>query len=313
MPASRSTSRLAGVAIMGATGTGKSDLAIELAERFGGHIISMDSRQIYRGFDIGTAKVSSEDRARVVHHLVDVLDPTERYSAGLHCERAKTLAGSINARGDVAWLVGGTGFYFRALYEGLIDVPARPDALARVRPELEARDTEDLYDELVEVDAVRAGEVSPNDRVRILRALEIYRTTGVPPSAHSARQPEPAPWDGPRFVLTMPREALRDHIAGRTRQLYAAGWVEEVRGLLADGVPPDAPAMNSLGYRVIAEAIRAGKDPAATVDAVITQTRQYAKRQETFFRGIPEAQWVDVTAPGWRNGVVTAVRQWRGL
>jgi tRNA dimethylallyltransferase len=308
-----SSDALRGVAIMGATGTGKSALAIRLAETFGGEIVGMDSRQVYRRLSIGTAKVGPEDLRRLPHHLIDILDPEEPHSAGRHCELVRAVAREAAERGTFVWLVGGTGFYFRALYEGLIDTGASADDMARVRKELKRRSTDSLYEELVEVDANRARELSRNDRTRIARALEIYLTTGTPPSEHAARQAPPPAWDGPRFVLTLPREELRRRIADRTRRMFAAGWVDEVEALLASGVLREAPAMNSLGYGVIADAIGRGEDPLAIVDEVITQTQQYAKRQETFFRGIGEVRWIDTSEEGAENTVGAVVSAWLGL
>jgi tRNA dimethylallyltransferase len=302
---------LRGVAIMGATGVGKSELAIALADEFQGEIISMDSRQVYRGLDIGTAKVGEKERRHTPHHLIDFLEPVQTHSAGRHCELVKTTARDILSRGAMPFLVGGTGFYFRALYQGLIEASVAEGELQEVRQQLERRDTDDLYRELEQVDAVRAKQVSTNDRVRIMRALEIYRTTGTPPSEHAASQPAAKPWDGPRLVLTMPRDALRARIAKRTEAMYAQGWVAEVQRLLDAGVPADAPAMKSLGYGLIAESIQRGEDPQGTIAAVTTQTQQYAKRQETFFRAIDKAQWVDVTAPDAVSTVQRAIR--RGL
>ncbi|MFQ5510331.1 MAG: tRNA (adenosine(37)-N6)-dimethylallyltransferase MiaA [Candidatus Krumholzibacteriia bacterium] len=285
-----------GVAIMGATASGKSRVAIELARSFGGEIISMDSRQVYRGLDIGTAKVAEADRDRVAHHLIDVLDPDEANNAGRHVARALDVAEGIAAAGGIPFFVGGTGFYFRVLFEGLIHVRIPEADLEAIRGRLGDWATGALYAELLRRDPERAGELSRNDRVRIMRALEIHDYTGKPHSRLIKEQKRRHPWCGLRIVLTLPRARLRRRIADRTREMFESGWVEEVRGLLASGVRPDAPAMGSLGYAVIARAIIAGGAPDACVDEVITQTQQYAKRQETFFRSVGGAHWVDVTA-----------------
>lgn len=301
------------VAIMGATGIGKSALAIELAEEFGGEILSMDSRQVYRRLDIGTAKVGAEERARVAHHLIDFLDPDQEHSAGRHCELAEEVSAAIIARGRLPFLVGGTGFYFRALFEGLIETAVGESDKRAARRRLEEVDTAELYEDLQRIDPVRAGEVSPNDRVRIMRAMEIFLTTGTPPTAHSAIQPPVRPWDGPRFVLTAPRGELRRRIAERTASMYERGWIEEVISLVADGMVDSAPAMDSLGYARIAEAVRWGDDPRATLAAVVTQTQQYAKRQETFFRSIANAVWIDVCSNDPVNRMRETIRSWAGL
>jgi tRNA dimethylallyltransferase len=286
---------LSGVAIMGATATGKSGLAIRLAEEFGGEIISMDSRQIYRGLDIGTAKISSADQRRVRHHLIDILEPHERHSAGKHSELTTALVRDVNARGKVPFLVGGTGFYFRALFEGLIDTGVTDEALHNVRRDLECQETSDLYKQLETIDEPRARELSRNDRMRIIRALEIYQTTGKTATEHAQEPRRAPPWRGPRIALTMPRERLRERIAERTKEMVDAGWIDEVQRLLDSGVALDAPAMNSLGYRTFSEGIVGAIDPRDLIPWVVTLTRQYAKRQETFFRGIDDVEWVDVT------------------
>ena len=158
-----------GIAIMGATATGKSEVAIRLAERFNGEIISMDSRQVYRGLDIGTAKVSRHDRSRVPHHLIDILDPEDRNSAGKHLALVREMSTAIAGRGKVIILAGGTGLYFRALFEGLIDAGIPEEELTSIRAELSSKSTNDLRAELERVDPERANQLSANDRIRIAR------------------------------------------------------------------------------------------------------------------------------------------------
>ncbi len=303
------------VAIMGATATGKSALAISLAlpcfsEVFS-EVISVDSRQVYRGFDIGTGKVTARQRARVPHHLVDVADPGEAWSAGRHAELAHRIVREIVERKRTAILAGGTGLYFRALFGGLVDVTIPADELVRIRAGFEGIDTHELHARLSAEDPARAAELSVNDRVRITRALELLTHTGVPPSKLYARQP-PAPADIEylKLVLHLPRELLRERIARRTRALFEVGWPAEVERLLASGVPLSAPAMNSLGYRTIAEAILRGEDPQSCLDAVTRETQQYAKRQETFFRSEPDAVWIDLSQKSWESEVNVRVFAW---
>jgi tRNA dimethylallyltransferase len=284
-----------GIAIMGATATGKSAVAIRLAREFGGEIVSMDSRQVYRGLDIGTAKVLLAERQGVAHHLIDLLDPTEAHSAGRHVALADAVVADIRARGRVPILVGGTGLYFRVYFHGLIDASIGPARLETIRKALTQWTTAALYAELQRVDPERARELSENDRVRIARAVELNRGTGKTYSELRASQPRRPGWRGVKIVLTLPREELRRRIAQRTRDMFAAGWVAEVRGLLRAGCAPGAPAMRSLGYGAIARAVVSGEKPASVVARVITQTQQYAKRQETFFRSEDETHWVDVS------------------
>ncbi len=284
------------VALMGATATGKSALAVDLAPGFQGEIISMDSRQVYRGFDIGTAKPSREERSRVPHHLIDTLDPDETSSAGRHAAAAEELARDIARRGCVPFVVGGTGLYFRALFRGLGPVAIPRAEQERIRATFAGRGTDELYEELRARDAERAAALSRNDRVRITRALEIIAYTGRPAS-EALRRPRPGTdaLQHLKLVLTMPRARLRDRIGERTRELFAAGWPAEVARLLAAGVSPSAPAMQGLGYAEIAAALGRGEDPGGCLEAVVTSTRQYAKRQETFFRAERDAIWLDVT------------------
>jgi len=294
---------------MGATATGKSALAISLARTFDGEIVSVDSRQVYRGFDVGTGKVSRDERAAAPHHLIDVADPAEWWSAGRHATLAGATLRDIAARGRVPILVGGTGLYFRAVFGGLVDVTIPGDELARIRATFAGRGTRELYDRLQADDPARARELSPNDRVRITRALELFIYAGVPASELYARQPRAG--DDVvylKLVLSLPRPQARERIAERTRSLFEAGWPAEVERLLAAGVPSSAPAMNGLGYRAIARAIEHGGDAASCLDIVITETHRYAKSQETFFRSERDAVWIDVSHDGWQADIEARVR-----
>jgi tRNA dimethylallyltransferase len=287
------------IAIMGATATGKSHLALSLAHEFNGEIISMDSRQTYRGFDIGTGKVAAADRRGVPHHLLDMLDAGEAGSAGRHASAAEAAIREIAARRRLPIAAGGTGLYFRALFGGLVPVAIPRTEQTRIRASFAGRETQSLHEELSRLDPARASGISPNDRVRVTRALELIMHTGEPVSELYARQ-EKTSSDMVylKLVLTMPREALRARIAERTRELFDAGWGDEVKALLAAGVAPDAPGMRSLGYGEIAAALSRGDDPRSCLTHVTTLTQQYAKRQETFFRGEKDAVWLDVTQPG---------------
>jgi tRNA dimethylallyltransferase len=301
------------VAIMGATAVGKSALAITLAEKFGGEIVSMDSRQVYRGFDVGTGKLPAGERARVPHHLIDVADAGEAWSAGRHASQAEGSVREIAARGRVPILAGGTGMYFRALFGGLVDVTIPKDELARIRATFEGRETGELYHRLAALDPARASELSSNDRVRITRALELFAYAGVRPSDLYARQQSPSDdLSYLKLVLFRPRAESRERVAARTRALFAAGWPREVEALVLAGIALDAPAMNGLGYRSIARAIEAGVDAASCLDAVIAETQRYAKRQETFFRSERDAVWIDVSAAGWERDVDERVHAFLG-
>lgn len=301
------------IAIMGATATGKSELAVALAKAFDGEVVSMDSRQVYRGFDVGTGKLPLDQRTRVPHHLIDVADAEDAWSAGRHAALAEAAVREIAARDRVPVLAGGTGMYFRSLFGGLLDITIPQDELARIRATLEGHTAEELYRRLVVDDPARAGELSPNDRVRIMRALELIDYTGMPPSELYARQPS-AKDDLVylKLVLFRPRAQSRERVAERTRALFAAGWPREVEALLESGVSIDAPAMNGLGYRAIARSVEAGIDAASCLDDVVQETQQYAKRQETFFRSEKDALWIDVSVTGWEREVDERVRAFLG-
>jgi tRNA dimethylallyltransferase len=293
---------------MGATATGKSAAAIALAHRFAGEVVSMDSRQVYRGMDIGTGKVLPEEREGIPHHLIDILEPTQRSSAGRHAALAIRATREIHARGRLPLLVGGTGLYFRALFQGLVDVTIPQEVRREIREAFEGVPTEALLDELRALDPARAAQLAPRDRTRITRALEIIRWTGRPVTrVFQERHTAPPDLTPLRLVLTMPRPLLRETVAERTRSLFDRGWPGEVRRLLDAGVPVGAPGMNSLGYRPLAEAITAGRSPDDVLPDVIARTRQYAKRQETFFRREPDAGWVDVSVAGWARDVARRV------
>ena len=254
---------------MGATATGKSELGIELAVKFGGEIVSMDSRQVYRGMDIGTGKVTARQMAIVPHHLIDILDPDRFNSAGAHADRTRRVMADITARGRTPFLVGGTGLYIQAVYSPIIDVSIPDDLLESIRASFEPVETSELYWRLKNVDPTRAAELSENDRVRITRALEVFEATGKRQSVHFELQStDRRDYDFLKIVLTLPRDQLRERIARRTRIMFETGWVDEVRGLLCAAYGVDVPGMNSLGYQDIARALITGADPDTIVDVV---------------------------------------------
>lgn len=288
------------IAIVGPTAAGKSALALALAEAAKGEIINADALQVYKGFDIGTAKPSPQERGRVPHHLVDILEPAERYSAGEFARRARETLLDISARGRLAILVGGSGLYLRALWSGIAPLPP-PDAA--VREGLIARLTSEglpsLYQELAIRDPATAARLGAADTQRILRALEVAIATGEPLSAWIARQPFGAEPIAMRKVgLTLPRGVLYDAIAARVRAMMDAGWLDEVRGLIASGVERTSPAFQAIGYRQWVAFLdgQAGFD--TTLQQVVTLTRRFAKRQETWFRREEGVEWWDARRAG---------------
>lgn len=282
-------------AIVGPTAVGKSALALQLAEALNGEILNADALQVYRGFDIGTAKPTPEERRRVPHHLVDILDPSERYSAGEFSRRARSVLEEIAARGRVAILVGGSGLYLRALWSGIAPLP---EANPRVRQELVDRlDREGLlalHRDLERLDPVTAKRLGPGDTQRILRALEVAIATGESLTSWIARQPfgtESMPMR--KIGLTLPRTVLYDAIAVRVRRMAEAGWLNEVRALLASGVDRTAPAFQAIGYRQWLEVLEGRSTIEVASEQIVTLTRRFAKRQETWFRREAGVEWWD--------------------
>ncbi len=283
------------LAIVGPTGTGKTELACELARRTDAEIISCDSLQVYRGMDIGTAKPSRELRAEVPHHAIDIVSPDEEMSAGRFAEHARKAALEIHARGRRVILCGGSGLYARAFSGGLIsNAEADPD----LRAELEARDTESLQDELRQSDPVSAARIPAGDRVRLVRALEISRLRGRPVSEVRARHDfSDRPFDVHWLGIDVERKALWHRLRQRVERMFADGLVEEVRSLHAAGYTTKFRPLRSIGYREVARLLEGRSTEAETREAISLATRRYAKRQRTWFRAEPELHWVSGQDP----------------
>lgn len=287
------------IAVLGPTATGKTSLGVQLAKEVDGEIINADALQVYRGLEIGTDKPPPELRRAVPHHLIDILDPEEPYSAGEFSRRARPLIDEIRQRGRVPILVGGSGLYLRAVLEGLSPMP-RTDP--EVREELEARCASvglaALYDELRAVDPATARRLAPGDRQRILRALEVARSSGRPLSAWIAEQPQGGErLDAVKLGLTLPRSILYDRIASRVAEMLERGWVAEVKALLRVGTDPRCPAFQAIGYRQLARHVQGGWSLQAAKDDTIRATRRYAKRQMTWFRKEEQVRWLPAAAP----------------
>ena len=279
--------------IAGPTASGKSALALALAERTGGEIVSADSQQVYRHFDIGTAKPTAQELARVPHHLISIVEPGEAFSAGRYQELADAAIAQIAHRGRRAIVVGGTGLYLRILLHGVIAGPPPDPALrTRLQEDQRVRGLPALYADLQRVDPATAASLQPTDAMRIQRALEIHAQTGRPASeqrqAHAFAERR---YDHRLFVLDPPRDALYAAIDARTRQMFSAGLVEEVKRLVAQGYGDAAP-MRSVGYAQALQLLRGGCTEEAAIAAVSQATRRYAKRQWTWFRKEPDARWV---------------------
>jgi len=277
------------LAILGATATGKSRLAVDVAERLGGEVISADAFAAYRGFDAGTAKPSVEERRGVAHHLIDVKDPREPYSAGEFAARAREIAEDVLARGRLPILCGGTGFYVRAFFEGLFEGPGRSPAAREALEAVRARrGNAFLSRALGLLDPGSAARVAPNDASRAIRFLEVTLATGRRPSELFAER-HGVRWELPavKVLLTLPRPILYGRIADRFTRTFLRDLPEEVRRLLASGVPLDAPAFAAIGYRDTAEHLSGRIGREEWEERILRATRHFAKRQETWFRREP--------------------------
>ncbi len=281
------------VVILGPTATGKSALALEAARDLGAEIINADSMQVYRGMDIGTAKPGARARREVRHHLYDIADPADRYTAGRFQRDAARAIEDIRSRGHLPFVVGGTGLYIRALTEGLFEGPGADPA---IREELERKarthGSERLHEMLRAVDPLSASAIHPNNRVRVIRALEVWRLTGRPIS-HLQREttPRECPYEALKIGLTLGRETLYERIDRRVEEMVQEGLVRETAELLERGYDESCPAMGGLGYKECLAFLRGriGLDEAKVL--IKRNTRRYAKRQLTWFRKDREIKW----------------------
>ena len=283
------------VAILGATAAGKSALGIALARHFGGEVVACDSTAVFRGIDIGTDKVPLDEQQGVPHHLIDVADPTEVYSAARYAQDAAPVIRAITARGRLPILVGGTGLYFRALVRGLFPGPARHEALRTVLDRVAAeRGTGELYRWVRRLDPGSATRIQPRDTKRLVRALEVALVSGVPMTAHFAETASPiADYDVIAIGVRLPAAETAARVARRVEQQFDRGVVDEVRRLLAAGVPPTAQALCGLVYRQIVEMLAGVRDEAATRELIVRENRHYARRQLIWFRKEPTLTWID--------------------
>jgi tRNA dimethylallyltransferase len=287
------------VVVTGPTASGKTPLAIELALRFGGEIVNADSMQVFRYMDIGTAKPSPAEQARVPHHLLDVVTPDQPYSAGRYARAARAAIAAIHARGRVAILAGGTGLYLRAALHGLID-GVEADEELRVRLESEQRDAERagdasrLHRRLVESDPDAAARIHPHDTRRVVRALEIAAETGRPTSnVRRAHGFEDSPYRVLHLGLVPERAALYARIDRRCQAMIESGLLQEVRGLVAAGYGPELRPMRAIGYRHVVPVVQARDTLASALEAMRRDTRHFARRQITWLRSVPDAVWLD--------------------
>jgi tRNA dimethylallyltransferase len=286
------------IALVGPTATGKTAVGILLAEALGTEVVNCDSRQVYRRLDIGTAKPSAAERARVRHHLVDVADPGERYSAARYREGALVHIAACREARRPALLVGGTGLYLRAATEGLCAAPGAAPALRRWLESLAGTLAGGLHPLLARVDPAAAARIHVNDRYRTVRALEVFYLSGEPLSERQRRHRDLRPAAPVRlFAIELPAEELRRRIAARLDAMLADGFVEEVRRLAEDGLDPALPALRAVGYPEMFAHLRGEATLEETLAAIRSATWQYARRQLTWFRALPGIAWI----PGGRS------------
>jgi len=297
--------------ILGPTAVGKTATAIALARMVDGEIISIDSRQVYRGLDIGTAKPNLRQQAAVPHHLVDILDIDREISAGAYREMALQTVTDILARNKIPIFVGGSGLYVNALLKGIFEESTTdPEVRRQIRQELQEKGIAALYNQLVDVDPVTALKIHMNDVKRVTRALEIYRMTGRPPSQHFQEQDHQPPFAYRIFILNAAREELYRRINERVDQMLADGLVAEVEQLIAAGHRSELEALRTLGYQEVVLFLDGKCSLEEMRENIKQNTRHYAKRQLTWFRNqYPEAVWIDVTDLSNPLAIASVIRQ----
>ena len=283
------------VAVLGPTATGKSALGLRIAERYDGEIINCDSTAVYRGFDIGTDKVSPADRRGVPHHLIDVVEPTEEYTAAQYAREAAAAIRGIHARGRLPIILGGTGFYYRALTRGLFPGPGRDPALRRRLESIaERRGVTFLHRMLRKVDPESAARIQPRDLKRLVRALEVFLVTGRALTKHFADTISPIPDVAVvAFALRLPAAQISERVTRRVDDQFERGLLDEIRTLLDRGIPERARPFGGLVYRQALEHLHGVRDEAATRALIAQENRRYARRQLIWFRKEPNLVWLD--------------------
>lgn len=286
-------SKLPLVIINSPTATGKTKLAIDLAEAFGGEIVSADSLQVYRYLDIGTAKPTIEERNRIKHHLIDVVDPDEEFNAAIFADRAQKIIEDLSHEGKPAFLAGGTGLYIRALTRGIIETPKVDEKIRNYyRGIRDSLGKEYLYNLLKQKDREAAGRINPNDSVRVIRALEVLEQTGESIVAiHKKHSFGSVKYHTLKIGLHLERTDLKKRIADRTADMISRGLLDEVKGLLARGYGENLKPMQSLGYRQVIGFLKGEYDWEKTIELINRETWLYAKRQMTWFSADKEVKW----------------------
>ncbi len=301
------------IAILGPTAVGKTRISISLADQIDGEIVSVDSRLIYRGMDIGTAKPTSEEREHVPHHLIDVADPDDTWNLAKFCEAALNVIHDIHSRGKVAFLVGGTGQYLRAILEGWTPPPSAESTDFRETLEATAasRGYEVVHRQLQDVDPASASQIDPRNVRRVIRALEIFHLTGMP--ASSQRVKKPPSFEILRIGLTLPREELYQRIDQRIDLMIEDGWIEEVKELIDIGISPDLPSLSAIGYSQLAAHLSGEMDLDSAIVEIRRLSRQFVRRQANWFKADdPEIQWFDAVS-GVEERITEVIERWLSI
>jgi tRNA dimethylallyltransferase len=293
------------IAIVGPTATGKSALAIALAEQLGGDVVNADAMQLYRGMDIGTAKVTSDERRGVPHHLLDVLDVTETASVAAYQREARAILERLLAENRVPILVGGSGLYVRAVLDELDFPGTDPDIRTRLEQELAASSAERLHERLAKLDPTAAAAILPSNGRRVVRALEVIELTGRPFSASMPR-PGPARYDTVQIGLDLDTDELDRRVEERVTRMFADGLVEEVRLLEKEGLRIGRTASRALGYQQVLDQFDADHDMAEAAAVTAQATRRFVRRQRSWFRRDKRIHWLDAT----RSDLVAAALTW---
>lgn len=285
--------------LTGATASGKTAAALELADRIDAEVLSLDSMAVYRGMDIGTAKPSAAEQSRTPHHLIDLRDPGDEFSVADYLDEAQHAMADVRSRGKTPLFVGGTPLYLKCLLRGLFEGPGADwDLRQEIEAELQQVGAQALHDRLALVDPLAASQIHPNDARRIVRALEVFRSTGEPISHQQVEFEDPAPSACSKvFVLRRERADQHQRIDARVDAMITDGLVDEVRSLTTEGESLGRSASQAVGYREMLEHLAGEHDLAETIDRIRVRTRRFAKRQGTWFRSLEECRFVDV-APG---------------
>jgi len=286
-------------AVMGPTATGKSALAMALCHKVGGEIITVDSAQVFKGLDVGTAKPNAAEQAQVRHHLIDLIDPGTQWSAADFVRAADAAIKDVRARGRVPILCGGTGLWMRALVRGIFEAPdIDPELRQQIRDDLIKRGPEAVHAELALVDPEAAARIETRDPQRIGRALEVYRQTGTPISQlQAAHRFQERRYNLIGVALEWPREVLWQRIEARTAQMFEGGIVAEAEAALAQGVASDGPGLSIIGYRDAVQLLQGNIEAPEALRRTTVATRRYAKRQRNWFNHEPDITWIDAQTP----------------